>query len=218
MFENCLAWQRLTCALARGAHYIRRPLALQQKSREKERFFLGSFTYWQASRCRFPCDASSIRRTPRQEIPMLQTLSCQRCLLVSHHGDGRRCRPRSRAPGEPEFRALYKELVETNTTLSNGSCTLAAERMAARLKAAGIEQAQVFTAPDHPEGRRPGRRAIPAAIRRPRRSCCWRTSTWSKRSARTGPATRSCWSRRTASSMRAARWTTRPRPPSGSTR
>jgi acetylornithine deacetylase/succinyl-diaminopimelate desuccinylase-like protein len=58
--------------------------------------------------------------------------------------------PKSRA-GEPEFRALYKELVETNTTLSSGSCTLAAERMAAHLKSAGIEQVQVFTAPDHPK-------------------------------------------------------------------
>jgi len=57
---------------------------------------------------------------------------------------------KSRA-GEPEFRALYKELVETNTALSIGSCTLAAERMAARLKSAGIEQVQVFTAPDHPK-------------------------------------------------------------------
>src|SRR5882672_6899294 len=53
--------------------------------------------------------------------------------------------------GEAEFRALYKELVETNTALSNGRCTLAAERMAARLKSAGIEQVQVFTAPDHPK-------------------------------------------------------------------
>jgi len=57
---------------------------------------------------------------------------------------------KSRA-GEPAFRELYKELVETNTALSNGSCTLAAERMAARLKAAGLEQVQVFTAPDHPK-------------------------------------------------------------------
>src|SRR6185295_11876405 len=54
-------------------------------------------------------------------------------------------------PGQQAFRDLYKELVETNTTLSTGSCTLAAERMAARLKAAGIEQTQVFTAPDHPK-------------------------------------------------------------------
>ena len=39
--------------------------------------------------------------------------------------------------GEQRFRDLYKELIETNTTLSAGSCTLAAERMAAHLKAAG---------------------------------------------------------------------------------
>ena len=55
--------------------------------------------------------------------------------------------------GEPQFRALYKELVETNTTLSSGSCTLAAERMAARLKAAGYPDADVnvFSTPDHPK-------------------------------------------------------------------
>ncbi len=53
--------------------------------------------------------------------------------------------------GEAEFRALYKELVETNTALSNGDCTLAAERMSARLKAAGIDDVRVFTAPDHPK-------------------------------------------------------------------
>lgn len=35
------------------------------------------------------------------------------------------------------FRELYRELIETNTTLSEGSCTLASERMAARLRAAG---------------------------------------------------------------------------------
>ena len=35
-------------------------------------------------------------------------------------------------PGEAAFRATYKELVETNTTLSQGDCTLAASRMAAR--------------------------------------------------------------------------------------
>src|SRR5262245_52650808 len=39
--------------------------------------------------------------------------------------------------GEPEFRALYKELVEINTTLSVGSCTKAAEAMKARLVKAG---------------------------------------------------------------------------------
>ncbi len=56
-------------------------------------------------------------------------------------------------PGEAKFRDLYKELIETNTALSAGDCTLAAERMAARLKAAGLPpgDVQIFTAPDHPK-------------------------------------------------------------------
>jgi acetylornithine deacetylase/succinyl-diaminopimelate desuccinylase-like protein len=40
--------------------------------------------------------------------------------------------------GEAEFRSLYRELVQINTTLSAGSCTAAAEAMAARLQAAGM--------------------------------------------------------------------------------
>src|SRR6201994_4391952 len=57
------------------------------------------------------------------------------------------------AASEPQFRELYKELVETNTTLSSGSCTLAAERMAAHLKAAGFPDSDLhpFAAPDHPK-------------------------------------------------------------------
>lgn len=53
---------------------------------------------------------------------------------------------------QTEFRALYKELVETNTTVSSGSCTLAAERMAARLRGAGIPDSQLtlFAVPEHP--------------------------------------------------------------------
>ncbi len=56
-------------------------------------------------------------------------------------------------PDQVEFRALYKELVETNTSLSVGSCTLAAERMAAHLKAAGFPDSDLhpFAAPDHPK-------------------------------------------------------------------
>ena len=56
-------------------------------------------------------------------------------------------------PDQVEFRALYKELVETNTTLSSGSCTLAAERMAARLKAAGFPESQLtlYADPEHPK-------------------------------------------------------------------
>ncbi|AKJ02393.1 acetylornithine deacetylase/succinyl-diaminopimelate desuccinylase-like protein [Archangium gephyra] len=56
-------------------------------------------------------------------------------------------------PDQLRFRELYKELVETNTTLSSGSCTLAAERMGARLKAAGYADSQLtyFSVPDHPK-------------------------------------------------------------------
>ena len=61
--------------------------------------------------------------------------------------------PRDTPAGEQRFRALYKELVETNTTLSAGSCTLAAERMAARLKGAGFPDGDLhpFAAPGHPK-------------------------------------------------------------------
>ncbi len=59
----------------------------------------------------------------------------------------------SSAATEARFRDLYKELVETNTTLSSGNCTAAAERMAARLKAAGYpeEDFHPFAVPDHPK-------------------------------------------------------------------
>eukprot|EP01036_Dinobryon_divergens_P001206 gene1206-1574_t len=55
-------------------------------------------------------------------------------------------------PDQAAFRAIYKELVETNTTLSVGSCTLAAERMGARLKSAGFADADLtyFALPEKP--------------------------------------------------------------------
>jgi acetylornithine deacetylase/succinyl-diaminopimelate desuccinylase-like protein len=51
------------------------------------------------------------------------------------------------------FRDTYKELVETNTTLSEGDCTLAAQRMAARLKTAGYADSalHVLAADGHPK-------------------------------------------------------------------
>jgi acetylornithine deacetylase/succinyl-diaminopimelate desuccinylase-like protein len=57
------------------------------------------------------------------------------------------------AAGEAAFRATYKELVETNTTLSAGSCTLAAERMVARLRAAGFPDSDLhlIVEPSHPK-------------------------------------------------------------------
>jgi acetylornithine deacetylase/succinyl-diaminopimelate desuccinylase-like protein len=60
---------------------------------------------------------------------------------------------RTPAPDEAAFRALYKELIEINTTLSVGSCTEAANAMRARLLAAGIPAAdmQVLVPPDRPK-------------------------------------------------------------------
>jgi len=56
-------------------------------------------------------------------------------------------------PDQQRFRALFKELIETNTTLSAGDCTLAARKIAAHLKTAGYPDTDlhVFTAPDHPK-------------------------------------------------------------------
>ncbi|MBS0379392.1 MAG: M20/M25/M40 family metallo-hydrolase [Proteobacteria bacterium] len=55
-------------------------------------------------------------------------------------------------PGLARFMATYRELVETNTTLSAGDCTLAAERMAKRLTAAGYPDSDVrmFVPEGHP--------------------------------------------------------------------
>ncbi|MDP3674368.1 MAG: M20/M25/M40 family metallo-hydrolase [Novosphingobium sp.] len=55
-------------------------------------------------------------------------------------------------PDQEAFRGLYKELIETNTTVTNGSCTDAAAKMAARLKAAGFSDDQLvaFSTPEHP--------------------------------------------------------------------
>src|SRR3569623_3581568 len=55
-------------------------------------------------------------------------------------------------PDRQVFFGLYKELVETNTSLSVGSCTQAAAQIAARLKAGGYADADItpFSVPDHP--------------------------------------------------------------------
>lgn len=56
-------------------------------------------------------------------------------------------------PDQQAFFALYKELVETNTTLSSGSCTLAAAQVATRLKAAGYADSDLvaFSVAEHPK-------------------------------------------------------------------
>ncbi len=56
-------------------------------------------------------------------------------------------------PDQAAFRELYRELIEINTTLSNGSCTEAAEKMAVHLKAAGMpdEDLHLLVEPGHPK-------------------------------------------------------------------
>ena len=56
-------------------------------------------------------------------------------------------------PDQAAFLEIFRELVETNTTLSSGSCTLGAERMAVRLRAAGFPESQLilFATPEHPK-------------------------------------------------------------------
>src|SRR5882757_7848472 len=56
-------------------------------------------------------------------------------------------------PDQIRFREVYKELVETNTSLSVGSCTEAAAKMGARLKAAGFKDSDLtyYAVPEHPK-------------------------------------------------------------------
>ena len=58
----------------------------------------------------------------------------------------------TRADQKPFF-DLYKELVETNTVVDEGSCTQAAGQIAARMKAAGYtdDQLTLFSTPEHPK-------------------------------------------------------------------
>jgi acetylornithine deacetylase/succinyl-diaminopimelate desuccinylase-like protein len=56
------------------------------------------------------------------------------------------------AADDARFRAIFEELVEINTTLSVGDCTVAAEAMAARLRSVGIPDGDiaVIVPPDWP--------------------------------------------------------------------
>jgi acetylornithine deacetylase/succinyl-diaminopimelate desuccinylase-like protein len=55
-------------------------------------------------------------------------------------------------PDQQQFFELYKQLVETDTSLPNGNCTQAAAQIAGRLKAAGFSDDQItqFSVPEHP--------------------------------------------------------------------
>ncbi|WP_028924543.1 M20/M25/M40 family metallo-hydrolase [Pseudonocardia acaciae] len=90
---------------------------------------------------------------------MMRTASVIACIaVVLLSGCGSAAPPPSAPPpatptDQAAFRDLYKELVETNTSASAGDCTLAAQRMAARLKKAGYPDGDlnVFVPPDHPK-------------------------------------------------------------------
>ena len=80
---------------------------------------------------------------------LIPTLTATLALLATTAA----AQPSPLTPDQARFKALYKELVETNTTFSAGDCTLAANRMAAHLRQAGFPAAdvQVFVPPDHPK-------------------------------------------------------------------
>jgi len=56
-------------------------------------------------------------------------------------------------PDQQRFFELYKQLVETDTSVTTGSCTQAAAQIAARMKAAGFadDQITLFSVPEHPK-------------------------------------------------------------------
>ena len=61
--------------------------------------------------------------------------------------------PQPLRPDQQAFRALYREMVETDTSITTGSCTDLATKIAARFKAAGFADDQItpFSTPDHPK-------------------------------------------------------------------
>jgi acetylornithine deacetylase/succinyl-diaminopimelate desuccinylase-like protein len=80
-------------------------------------------------------------------------LAAALALGVAHSAMAQGAPPTELRPDQVRFRALYKELVETNTSLSVGSCTEAAAKMGAHLKAAGFPDSDItyFSVPDHPK-------------------------------------------------------------------
>lgn len=66
---------------------------------------------------------------------------------------GAASKPPARQPGEAAFRALYKEMVETDTSLTTGSCTAAADKLAVRFRSAGFGDAEItqFSVPEFPK-------------------------------------------------------------------
>ena len=132
----------------------------------------------------------------RPAIAIVLGLTIGLCPRCRHHRQPPDCRLQQARAGETEFRALYKELVEINTTLSVGSCTDGGQRdEGAPLKAAGYRRRATCS---HRAARRPNQgnlvALLPGSDESSSRCCCSRISTWSKPIARTG--TRSLQARR----------------------
>lgn len=56
-------------------------------------------------------------------------------------------------PDQAAFRELYREMVETDTSITTGSCTALADKIEARLRQAGYASDQItrFATPEHPK-------------------------------------------------------------------
>ncbi len=56
-------------------------------------------------------------------------------------------------PDQVTFRALYKELVETDTSITTGSCTALADKIDVHLREAGFTAADItrFAVAEHPK-------------------------------------------------------------------
>ena len=74
-------------------------------------------------------------------------VACLIPVLVAHAADA------PLRPDQIEYRALYKDLVETDTSITTGSCTLLADKIEAHMKARGFTGAEIFrfAVPDHPK-------------------------------------------------------------------
>jgi acetylornithine deacetylase/succinyl-diaminopimelate desuccinylase-like protein len=85
---------------------------------------------------------------------MLKTAAAIGAIISAQAVSAQAVRPAApMRPDQTEFRSLYKELIETNTEVTDGSCTQAAQQLATRLRAAGIPDTQItlFSVPEHPK-------------------------------------------------------------------
>ena len=93
------------------------------------------------------------KQSPRGSFMLMRTAGALSLVMAMHVAIAQEGPMGPLRPDQTAFFALYKELVEINTTLSAGSCTAAAERIAAHLKAAGFEDKDItlFSVPEHPK-------------------------------------------------------------------